>query len=99
MKVILAPEALDDLRNIATWIAEDNPIRAQSFSRELRDKCASLSQNARRFRIVRRVGDHDIRKCNHRHYLIFYRVIASQVEILHVLHGSRDWDAIFAKLP
>jgi toxin ParE1/3/4 len=28
-------------------------------------------------------------------YLIFYRVLEKQVEIMHVLHGKRDLDAMF----
>jgi len=35
-----------------------------------------------------------VRRRPHGNYLIFYRVGAEQVEILHVLHGARDYEPI-----
>jgi toxin ParE1/3/4 len=35
-----------------------------------------------------------IRKRVHGDYLIFYRVRGRQVEIVRILHGARDWNAL-----
>ena len=38
--------------------------------------------------------DRGVRRRSHGNYLIFYRVHADQVEVLHVLHGARDYERI-----
>ena len=91
MKVKLSQAALADLKAIAGWIHQDNPARADSFSEELQQCCATLAFQPRRFELVRRVRGEDIRKRTHGHYLIFYRVAATQVEVLRIIHGARDW--------
>jgi toxin ParE1/3/4 len=35
-----------------------------------------------------------VRRRPYRDYLIFYRVVADTVEVLHVLHGAQDYEAI-----
>jgi toxin ParE1/3/4 len=95
VKVILLPEALADLKAISAFIAEDNPSRARSFSAELRARCASLSKHPRRFPVARdRVGI-QIHKLVHGRYLIFYRVLATHVDVMRVIHSARDWVVLF----
>jgi plasmid stabilization system protein ParE len=36
----------------------------------------------------------DLRKITYRGYLIFYQSTAAEVEIVHILQGSRDWEAL-----
>lgn len=36
----------------------------------------------------------DVRKLVHGNYLIFFRIVETNVEILHVLHGARDYQAL-----
>ncbi len=43
MKVAFSPKAENDLESIADTIATDNPRRAISFIREIRDHCHALS--------------------------------------------------------
>lgn len=95
MKVVLSPEALDDLTEIATWIARDNPERARSFSSELRAKCKDLGVGPERFPVVRDCVAGEIRKRSYRRYLIFYRIVRPRVEVLRIIQGSRDWAAFF----
>lgn len=94
MKVVLSRAAQADLRAIARWIAKDNPQRALSFPAELRGKCLSLGRNPRRFPIAENIAGHEIRKCVFRQYLIFYRVLPAQVEVLQIIHGAMDWKAM-----
>jgi len=80
-----------DLEEIGDWIAPDNPIRAASFVDQLVDRCLGLAQNPRQFPAIRRPGGNGIRKLSWRGYLIFYRVREAEVEIVRIVHGSRDW--------
>jgi plasmid stabilization system protein ParE len=47
--------------------------------------------------VARRAGGHVFRKLVHRDYLIFYRVSTADVEIVHVLHGARDWAGLLGR--
>lgn len=94
MKVRLARSAEADLSAIADWIGEDDPRRAASFVRELQGRCMSLASRPRRFPIAREIGGVPIRKLGHRGYLIFYAVLEDRVEVIHVVHGARDWAAL-----
>lgn len=75
------------------YIANDNPRRALSFVQELRGKCEALAYNPLVFPLVLRYEGHGIRRRVHSNYLIFYRVDAEQVVIVHVLHGASDYAA------
>ena len=37
-----------------------------------------------------------IRRRPYRGYLVFYRIGSKHIEVLHVLHGARDYDAILS---
>jgi toxin ParE1/3/4 len=91
VKVRFTASAEADLQAIGDWIVEDDPGRAASFVIELRERCLSLADKPNRFPVARRTGGHVFRKLVHRDYLIFYRVLDDRVEIVHVLHGARDW--------
>jgi toxin ParE1/3/4 len=99
VKVLLSPEAIDDLGTIARWIAADNPQRAESFVDELEGACRSLSRRPSRFPVALRLHGEPIRKRLHRDYLIFYRIRRTQVEVVRVLHGARDWAALLPDGP
>ena len=91
MKIILSPEALDDLQEIINWIIADNPDRARSFAAEIRAKCADLSFMPNRFPVARDGPRGSIRKRVHGDYLIFYAVEDDYVEVARIIHGARDW--------
>lgn len=91
MKVELTAEAQCDLEAIADHIAIDNPARALGFILELRDKCLGLADYPRAFPVVERYAHLDIRRRVHGQYLIFYRVEAHRIVVLHVLHGASDY--------
>ena len=44
--------------------------------------------------LLRRHQSIGIRRRVHGNYLIFYRIDADRVEILHILHGAMDYDAV-----
>ncbi len=94
MIVVLTEAALEDLQTIADHIAIDAPGRALSYFRELRQACEGLADHPRRFPLVARYSHRGIRRRPHGDYLIFYWIIAERVEVLHILHGARDYEAV-----
>lgn len=94
MIVRLTDEAEQDLERIGDYIAADNPARAASFLGELRAACRELADFPRRFLPVPRYEAQGVRHRVHGNYLIFYRVDADAVVVLHVLHGAMDYLAL-----
>lgn len=94
MRVIYTSAARADLLEIATWIAEDSPVRAETFVEELIKACDKLGDMPRRFRLVPGHEDSGIRRRPYGNYLIFYWIGDDSVQILHVLHGARDYEKI-----
>lgn len=91
-KVLITPVARNDLREIRDYIAEDNPIAAKKTIELIQVQCNLLAQSPG-------VGvgrDHyrGLQMFPVGSYLIFYRPIKNGVEIIRVLHSSRDVESI-----
>jgi toxin ParE1/3/4 len=94
MRVIVTEAAYADLSLIGREIAKDNPVRARTFVEELLDRCGSLAAMPRAFPLLPNWEDRGIRRRVYGHYLIFYRIGEKSVEVLHILHGARDYERI-----
>ena len=94
MIVRFTGEAERDLEEIGDHIAIDDPYVALRFVGALRDRCMALGDFPNRFPMVERYATAGLRRCRHGNYLIFYRVEADAVVIIHVLHGARDYPEI-----
>ena len=94
MIVCMTAEAERDLEKIGDWIGHDNPARAVTFIEEIQLTCRGLAEFPERFPLVPRYEDRRIRHRAKGNYLIFYRVEADKVVILHVLHGATDYSAL-----
>ncbi|MDA0346703.1 MAG: type II toxin-antitoxin system RelE/ParE family toxin [Verrucomicrobia bacterium] len=95
MAVSFRPIALEDLRQIRDYIAEDNVDVARRFIASLRDHCQKLDQAPLIGRARNELAE-GIRSLPFGHYLIFYRVLnTGKPEIVRVLHGARDLEALF----
>jgi toxin ParE1/3/4 len=92
MKIYFTPEALRDLETIGDWIATDNPRRAISFVEELVSSCSEILSYPEKYPLAPRYENEGLRKKVYRNYLIFYRIKLGQIEIIHVLHGSQDYE-------
>jgi len=92
--IIRRPLARSDLSEIWDYIADDNETRADAFVDIIDQKFQALASypNMGRSRDELEEGP---RSFPVGRQVIFYRVIAEGVEIIRVLHGSRDLDAIF----
>lgn len=94
MRVVFTDTAEADLEAIGDHVALSNPMRAVSFVRELRQACLGLSAMSRRYPLLPRHRSAGIRRRVHGNYLIFYRIVAEAVEIVHVLHGAMDYERL-----
>lgn len=90
MIVVFTAAAEADLQAIGDFIARDNPARALSFVRELLGSCQDLAEMPQAWPLVPRYEGHGIRRRVHGRYLIFYRIEADRVAVLHVLNGAMD---------
>lgn len=79
------------------WIGLDNLARADSFSAEIRRACQALSRHPKRFPVARITNGIEIRKRVYGRYLILYRLIEAEVEVLRIVHGTRDWAALLGE--
>lgn len=94
MIVVLTQAAEADLEQIGDYIARDNPARAISFVQELLDRCRNLAAMPEAFALVPRYESLGVRRLVHGRYLVFYRVTERQVQVLHILNGAQDFEAI-----
>ena len=95
--VVLMPTAEEGLLAIAEYIAQDNPVRAQSFIVELVDALIkTLSIFPKSGQVYPDYGfDNEIRTFPHGNYLSFYQVNDSEktVEVLYIFNAKRDIDS------
>jgi addiction module RelE/StbE family toxin len=99
MRVVITAAAKADLLAIRRYIEADNPTRAVSFVEELLDRCLALADTPRAYPLVPRNERFGIRRCVHGNYLIFYRLQPEQIEVIHVLKGARDIEALLFGSP
>jgi toxin ParE1/3/4 len=83
-----------DIEAIGDHIANDNPKRALSFVRELRDRCRAMIHYPRAAPLRPELG-RGVRMIVFGDYLIFYRYSKGQVIIERVLHGARNIQGLF----
>ena len=94
MKVVITDAAIEDLQAIGDYIAERNPARADSFIEELPRRCERLGTTPRAWPLVPRYESYGVRRRVFGNYLIFYRIADDVVEVIHVLHGARDYEPL-----
>lgn len=87
LKLRWSNRALRRLDSITTYIAEDNPVRAESFAKELRAKVDKL-------RLVQLGTAWKVfgtkQYVLHQNYIAIYRVKRDEVQILTILHSAQD---------
>lgn len=89
--------AREDLREISMFIGQDNPDRAESFVGELLEKISWIAENPKLYR-PRFAWDPNVRVAHHGRYYILYYIDGDLVEILRVVHSSRDLEAVLDDL-
>jgi len=96
VRVRLSPAALNDLEQIAGWIAEKgSPNRALSFAEELQLAAASLGDLPERYALDRELGKFGVRRMPYGSYLVLYSVEAGEVMVLRFVDAARDYAKLF----
>ena len=94
-QVIKTPQAELDLVEIWLYVAEDSEQAASELLRRIDRVAAELAEmpgrGTPREELIPGI---DLRSVPVGNYLIFYRPIEPGIEILRVLHGARDLDAL-----
>ncbi len=88
------PIAEADLGDIAYFITRDDPERATSFVEEIIAHCHEVAAQPGVGRDRLELGQ-GVRSIPHGQYTIFYRIADDGIEVVRVLHGARDIDALF----
>ena len=93
------PQVIRDLIELATYIAEDNMDASDRFLVAAEETFKQLAQTPKMGKRGQFAHPNliDVRQQaikGSRRYLIFYRLIDSEVEILRVIHGTRDIEDI-----
>ena len=90
MKIIWTDPAVQDLRAIRDYIGRDS----DSYAADLFEQVVLCVERLVRFpklgRAVPEAQDESIRELVYQSYRIIYRVARERIEILAVVHGSRD---------
>lgn len=93
MRLVFRPQAEADLALIHDHISDDSPARARAFVALLRERCAPLRQFPEMGR-VRNDLRPGLRSLPVDRYVVIYRVLGDAVEIVTIVHGSRDVDSL-----
>lgn len=90
MRVIWSRRALQDVEHIRDYIAQDSPAYAQPFVERLLLATRHLPRFPRSGRAMPEAEDSNIRGVIYQGYRIIYRLNPNTIEIVTVVHGSRD---------
>jgi addiction module RelE/StbE family toxin len=90
MRVRWLRQALQNLDNIATYIAEDDPAAADDLVAEIEDVVGLLARHALLGKPGRVPGTRELVIAG-TPFIVAYRVVPEEVQILRVLHGAQRW--------
>jgi addiction module RelE/StbE family toxin len=86
--------AVDDLEDIAGYISEDNPDAARRIVSRLWLAARTLAEQPEIGRPGRVHGTRELVVAD-TPFIVPYRLVGSEIQILRVLHGARDWPKSF----
>lgn len=93
-RCVFSPLAEADLEEVGDYIARDNPRRALTFIRELRERCNQITKHPEAAPLRPELGV-DLRLVTFGRYLVFYTHSENIVRIERVLHGARQLQDLF----
>ncbi len=86
--------AVEDLDDIAGYISQDNPEVAGRIVNRLWTAVKTLAEHPEMGRPGRVHGTREL-VVSDTPFVVPYRVVGSEIQILRVLHGARDWPKSF----
>ncbi|HEY2886115.1 MAG TPA: type II toxin-antitoxin system RelE/ParE family toxin [Rhizomicrobium sp.] len=96
ISVIFSHQANQDLEDIGDFIAQDSALQAKAVVTELRRRAHNIANAPRAYPSRSDLGT-EMRAMIWRPYLVLFRVVAAHVEIVHIVHGARDLNRLFAR--
>jgi addiction module RelE/StbE family toxin len=94
MKVLWAPEARQDLREIYLYLAADNPPAARALQARIKECVALLGANPLLGRPGRVAGTREL-VIQGVPYILPYQIQGGRLELLRVYHTARRWPERF----
>lgn len=97
-RLVYLTAARRDLVHILRYIARESGSveTARRFPAALREQCLKLASLPGDLGVARPELRPDIRSFAHKGYVIFYRYRRDRLEVVAILEGHRDIDAVFA---
>jgi addiction module RelE/StbE family toxin len=90
VKIVWTEPARQDLREIFTYIAEENPNAARRLLAEIKERAVLLQDNPQLGRAGRVDGTRELVVADTQ-YILPYRAKDNQIQILAVFHCARLW--------
>ncbi len=94
-QAVLLRSAEADLADIWRYIARDSPQNASRLVRRIRTMCSTTLADNPYIGRARPELAPGLRSFPVGNYIVFYRPIEDGVEVVRVVHGSRDIEALF----
>lgn len=94
MNIILAPEAITDLDDICTFIADDDPQRAMILLARIEKRIEQLRDNLSLGRPGRVPGTREL-VVPRTPFIVPYQMTGAMIEVLRVYHGAQPWPESF----
>jgi len=90
--VVWSPEALEDVDDIAAYIARDSAFYAAAVVEKMLVTASGLDQFPQSGRIVPELNQADVRECFVYSYRLIYRAEPARILVTAVVHGRRLLD-------
>lgn len=87
-RIVLRPEAEADLLQARNWYEQEGSELAEAFTNSLEEMIARIETMPELYAVALE----NIRRGKLRRfpYLVYYRVLSDRIEVIGVLHGSRN---------
>ena len=92
-RLLFRPLAKQDLTDIWDYIAVDNADRAENVVRDIYGRLGKIAHNPYMGRARPEIED-GLRSFSISRYVAFYSLIQDGIEVIRILHGSRDLEHI-----
>lgn len=90
MKLIWTDPSIEDLRAVRDYIGRDSDYYAADLVEQVVLSVERLLRFPKLGRVVPEAQDENIRELVYQNYRIIYRIAGERIEILTIVHGSRD---------
>ncbi len=88
-------QARQDLNDIIEYIARNNPAAAINLVRSIDEKCETVTNFPNMGKSYEDLAP-QLRGVTVNNYVIFYRQVQNGIQVVRVLSGYRDFEAIFS---